>query len=274
MDLDLETVKSRCKAHWKGGEEVNAPINYLRLSAKVAVKIASVFGESRLQAELSWYLYLVDKLPWNVVVPRPHFQSLVEVDDLVMLVMDPLDGETVQQYRARGGQLDQPLIDRLAHAYVTLQSVPPPKPQQLCPSGPWKVRGKLFLPDGDGYVTVQSLQELDDLVDACLRQAGGGNGDALRKFDVVLNPGDPHESNLILMSRNRVGFVDFPDAVWARASWGMAALDATTDMHPGLKAAFKDTLAARGCAVSKAVQNDVADLIGWYGKSGGKGLLK
>lgn len=273
MDVDLETIKLQCQAHWNVGEGSDTPLNYLRLSASIAVKIGSIFCESGLQAELPWYLYLVDRLPRNVVVPRPYFQSLVEADDLLLLIMEPLDGETVQQFRARGGQLDQPLIDRLAHAYDNFQSGSPPKAQQLCPSSSWMMRGKLFLPDGDGYVTIQSLQELDDLMNERLRRARDRDGNALRECDVILNPGDPPESNLILMSGNRVGFVDLPDAVWARAYWGMAALDATPGMHPGLMAAFKDTRTARGCVASAAVQNDLIDLRGWY-RSGGKGWLR
>lgn len=111
-------------------------------------------------------------------------------------------------------------------------------------------------------------------MDACLRQAGSGDGDALKRFDIVLNHGDPHESNMILMSKNRVGFVDFPDAVWARAYWGIAALDATAQMHPSLNAALRKTLAVPGSAESKASQSNLADLIDWYGKGGGKGWLK
>lgn len=53
MDLDLGTIKSRCRTHWKKGEGINGPVNYLKLSAKVAVKIASIFCVAELQAELS-----------------------------------------------------------------------------------------------------------------------------------------------------------------------------------------------------------------------------
>ncbi|TFK43941.1 kinase-like domain-containing protein [Crucibulum laeve] len=262
MSIDLKRIKEICREHWDNKDR-SGPRNFVPVSNTLAVKMARrSWGEEDLKYEHAWLEYMASNADSKrVVVPKPH-GPVITHGDLNLLLMDFIHGDSIAMHLKDGHVLDKEVADKICDAYLALREIPP-QPDKLCPTGWWPIRGRIFTPDNDGGLILESPLAFSEYMDDRLMQAHDGKTTALPQTEVVFNYGDLSPNSIIQLPDGRISIVDLGMALWGPTYWDLYAL-IICPYKEEFAAPMKKAFARRGLMIDPTTEEMLWKFTVWH----------